>query len=52
MMDELREVHLGVARPDPRAPRASDRLRAVYETTLAGAASSELLRERSVRTRA
>lgn len=35
-MDELRHVHLGAPRPDPRAPRASDELRAAYETALPG----------------
>ena len=32
MIDELRELHLGIPRPDPDAPRASDQLRAAYET--------------------
>jgi DNA-binding HxlR family transcriptional regulator len=35
MIDELREIHLGVPRPDPNAPLASDLLRAAYEATLA-----------------
>ena len=35
MMDELRELHLGVPRPDPDAPRASDQLRAAYEAARA-----------------
>lgn len=30
MMDELRELHLGAARPDPTAPRPSEQLRAAY----------------------
>jgi DNA-binding HxlR family transcriptional regulator len=30
-MDELREIHLGVPRPDPDAPRASEQLRSAYE---------------------
>jgi len=34
MMDELGELHLGVPRPDPDAPRASDQLRAAYEAAL------------------
>jgi DNA-binding HxlR family transcriptional regulator len=34
MIDELRELHLGVPRPDPDAPRASDQLRAAYEASL------------------
>src|SRR3954447_8508515 len=34
MMDELRELHLGVPRPDPDAPRASDHLRAAYDMAL------------------
>lgn len=41
MMDELREVHLGVPRPDPAAPRASDRLRGAYEASLVGEPGSE-----------
>lgn len=40
MMDELREVHLGIPRPDPGSPRPSDLLRAAYEATLAGGAGS------------
>ncbi len=39
MMDELRELHLGIPRPDPAAPRASDQLRAAYETATADSAS-------------
>ncbi|MEP4650846.1 MAG: winged helix-turn-helix transcriptional regulator, partial [Ilumatobacter sp.] len=35
MMDELREIHIGVPRPDPGAPRASERLHAAYEAALA-----------------
>jgi DNA-binding HxlR family transcriptional regulator len=35
MIDELREIHLGVPRPDPNAPLASDQLRGAYEATLA-----------------
>jgi DNA-binding HxlR family transcriptional regulator len=31
MMDELRELHLGIPRPDPTAPRPSERLRAAYD---------------------
>jgi hypothetical protein len=31
LMDELRERHLGIPRPDPDAPRASDQLRAAYD---------------------
>ncbi|GAA1642096.1 winged helix-turn-helix transcriptional regulator [Actinoplanes couchii] len=31
LMDELRELHLGVARPDPSSPRATDQLRSAYE---------------------
>jgi DNA-binding HxlR family transcriptional regulator len=34
MIDELRELHLGVPRPDPDAPRASDQLRAAYEAAV------------------
>ena len=44
MMDELRELHLGVPRPDPDAPRASDQLRAAYEATLLDTTSSEVPR--------
>lgn len=36
LMDELREEHLGVPRPDPGRPRASERLVAAYEAALAG----------------
>ena len=31
LMDELRETHLGIPRPDPEAPRASERLQAAFE---------------------
>jgi DNA-binding HxlR family transcriptional regulator len=34
LMDELREAHLGIARPDPAAPRASEELRAAYEAAM------------------
>jgi DNA-binding HxlR family transcriptional regulator len=34
MMDELRELHLGVPRPDADAPRASALLRAAYEEAM------------------
>lgn len=34
MIDELREIHLGVPRPDPNAPLASDLLSAAYEAAL------------------
>lgn len=34
MIDELRELHLGVARLDPDAPHASDQLRAAYDAAL------------------
>jgi hypothetical protein len=30
MIDELREFHLGVLRPDADAPRPSEQLRAAY----------------------
>jgi DNA-binding HxlR family transcriptional regulator len=35
MIDELREVHLGIPRREPDAPRASDQLRAAYEAARA-----------------
>jgi DNA-binding HxlR family transcriptional regulator len=38
MMDELRELHLGVPRPDPDAPRASARLQAAYEAVTSDSA--------------
>ena len=41
LIDELRELHLGVPRPDPDAPRASDQLHAAYETALRDKTSSE-----------
>jgi DNA-binding HxlR family transcriptional regulator len=31
MIDELRELHLGIPRPDLAAPRPNDRLRAAYD---------------------
>ena len=34
MIDELRELHLDVPRPDPDAPRASEQLQAAYEAAL------------------
>jgi DNA-binding HxlR family transcriptional regulator len=34
MMDELRELHLGVPRPDPDAPRPSEQLQAAYEAAV------------------
>ncbi len=34
MMDELRELHFGVPRPDPDAPRPSEQLRAAYEAAM------------------
>ena len=34
VIDELREIHLGVPRPNPKAPVASELLRAAYEATL------------------
>lgn len=34
MIDELRETHIGIARPDPDAPLASEQLRAAYEAAL------------------
>jgi DNA-binding HxlR family transcriptional regulator len=34
MIDELRELHLGIPRPDPDAPRATDQLRAAHEEAL------------------
>jgi hypothetical protein len=41
MIDELRELHLGVTRPDPDAPRASDQLNAAYQAALLDKTSSE-----------
>lgn len=34
MMDELRELHLGIPRPDANAPRPSEQLAAAYETAM------------------
>lgn len=34
MMDELRELHLGIPRPDPNAPRPSELLQAAYEAAI------------------
>lgn len=33
LMDELRELHLGIPRPNPKAPLASAELQAAYEST-------------------
>lgn len=35
LMDELREIHLGIPRPDMEGPRASHRLQAAYEEEIA-----------------
>jgi DNA-binding HxlR family transcriptional regulator len=40
MMDELRELHLGVPRPDPDAPRPSEQLRAAYEAAMSDGTGS------------
>ena len=51
MMDELREVHLGIPRPDPSAPRASALLAAAYEAAMREAAMREAaMREASLPT--
>ncbi|WP_136708188.1 helix-turn-helix domain-containing protein [Agromyces sp. H66] len=34
MMDELRELHLGIPRPDANAPRPSEQLAAAYEAAM------------------
>ena len=34
MMDELRELHLGIPRPNPGTPRPSERLQAAYDNAL------------------
>jgi DNA-binding HxlR family transcriptional regulator len=36
MMDELRELHLGIPRPDPGAPSPSERLQAAYDNAMFG----------------
>lgn len=36
MMDELRELHLGVPRPDPNAPRPSEQLQQAYSAAAGG----------------
>ena len=41
MIDELRELHLGIPRPDPDAPRAGDEVRAAYATALLDKTSNE-----------
>ncbi len=43
MIDELRELHLGVPRPDPDAPRATDQLRAAYEEALLERTPNEMV---------
>jgi DNA-binding HxlR family transcriptional regulator len=34
LVHELREIHLGVPRPDPRQPRASERLQQAFEEVM------------------
>jgi DNA-binding HxlR family transcriptional regulator len=34
LMDELRELHLGIPRPDAGAPRAGEQLRAAYDAAM------------------
>ncbi|GAA4829619.1 helix-turn-helix domain-containing protein [Luteimicrobium xylanilyticum] len=36
LMDELRELHLGIPRPDPDAPRPSEQLAAAYRRAVGG----------------
>lgn len=36
LMDELREIHLGIPRPEPQSPSASEQLRSAYEAALQG----------------
>lgn len=38
MMDELRELHLGIPLPDGERPRASERIRDAYDRAVNGAA--------------
>jgi hypothetical protein len=40
MMDELRELHLGVPRPDADAPRVGEQLRASYEAAMSDGTGS------------
>lgn len=40
MMDELRELHLGVPRPDPDTARPSELLREAYEAAMLGGAGN------------
>ena len=40
LMDELRELHLGVPRPDPDAPRPSEHLRAAYDAAVSDGTGS------------
>jgi len=42
MIDELRELHLGVPRPDPDAPLASDHLQAASEAALLDRTTNEV----------
>jgi DNA-binding HxlR family transcriptional regulator len=39
LMDELREAHLGIPRPDPDRPRASQLLQEAYERVLAASST-------------
>ena len=42
VIDELRDLHLGIPRPNPDAPRASDQLRAAYEAAVLDETTSEV----------
>ena len=41
LRDQGPELHIGVPRPDPDAPRAGDQLHAAYETAVRDKTSSE-----------
>jgi DNA-binding HxlR family transcriptional regulator len=47
MMDELREFHLGVTRPDSDSPRPSELLREAYEAAMSNHADSVSTADRS-----
>jgi hypothetical protein len=51
LMDELRELHLGVPRPDPDAPRPSQQLAVAYQRAVGdaetGSEGTETTRGRS-----
>jgi DNA-binding HxlR family transcriptional regulator len=51
MIDELREIHLVIPRPNPSAPLASEQLRAAYEAVLLAQNAEVRVRDSATRPR-